>query len=146
MKFVKYGENRRSQQKFDKDICFIKYGKPIKIYDFIQENANETNIYKNLEKYGSLENALQIMNRIRPQIMGDFEKLEDLRSISEKKIQFENIWNQLPVEEKAKFNNNISDFMDNGYKYYTEQIQKEIEKQQQQQQQNKGGENDGAEK
>ena len=144
MKFWKYGDNKRTQQKFNKDITFIKYGKPIKIYDFIQESANETDIYKNLEKYGSIENALAIMNRIRPQIMGDFEKLEDLRSIEEKRIQVENIWNQLPVEMKDKFNNNISDFMDNGYKFFKEMEQAEIEKIQKAQQQNdsdKGGKN-----
>lgn len=124
MKFYKLGDKRRKKQKFNKDISFIKYGKPIKIYDFIQESANEANIYKNLEKYGSIENALAVMNRIRPQIVADFEETMDLRSIEEKRIAITDIWNQLPVEEKNKFENNLSNFIDNGYKHYTEEIKK----------------------
>lgn len=124
MKCYKYGDKRRIQQKFDKDICFVKYGKPIKIYDFIQEGAEDCNIYKNLEKYGSIENVITKMSKLRPQIVADFEETMDLRSIEDKRIAINNIWEQLPIEEKAKFNNNFSDFVDNGYKHYTDEISK----------------------
>ena len=147
MKCYRYGDKRRTQQKFDPNISFIKYGKPIKIYDYIQEQAEDCNIYKNLEKYGSIENAISIMSRIRPQIIADFEECMDLRSIEDKRVAINNIWEQLPVEEKAKFDNNFSTFIDNGYVHYTNElktIQEKI-KQAQAQKQDKGGEN-GTEK
>lgn len=152
MKCYKYGDKRRTQQKFDKDICFIKYGKPIKIYDFIQENSEDCNIYKNLEKYGSIENALSIMNKIRPQIIADFEETMDLRSIEDKRIAINNIWEQLPVEEKAKFDNNFSTFIDNGYQHYTKELEilrgkAEAQAQAQDQANNdKGGQDNGTKK
>lgn len=151
MKCYKYGDKRRTQQKFNKDICFVKYGKPIKIYDFIQESANEVDIYKNLEKYGSIQNAALIMSRKRPMIIADFEECMDLRSLEDKRIAIENIWNQLPTEEKDKFSNNIANFMDNGYEHYTNELKrineeikkaKEINKPKKEE----GGQNNGTEK
>lgn len=148
-KFYKYGDNRRTQQKFNQDITFIKYGKEIKIYDFIQENANDVNIYKNLEKYGSIENAITIMSKVRPQIIADFEKAEDLRSLEDKRILLEKAFYTLPTEIRNKFDNNLSNFIDNGYQFLkdiTKPTEKPIETPIETPTETKGGQNNGTEK
>ena len=51
--FRKYGDTTSGEQTFDKDKIFIiKFGQKINVYDMMQENNVDTDIYKIMQKYG----------------------------------------------------------------------------------------------
>lgn len=76
------GERIRIRQKFDPEKIFvIKAGQKINVYDAIQEASVDTDIYKTLEKYGSLEP----LNRPNLQeIQEEFTEYESLMTLQDK--------------------------------------------------------------
>ena len=91
------------------------------VYNYIQEQTEDTDIYKTLEKYGCLD-TLELSNEM---IFGDFEKAMDLRDIYEQDIAFKNLWNSLPLKVREQFHNNRLEFMKNGEEWLKNEIQKE---------------------
>lgn len=116
------GQRERVQQSFDLEkITFLRAGKPVNLYNYIQEQTEDTDIYKTLEKYGCLD-TLELSNEM---IFGDFEKAMDLRDIYEQDIAFKNLWNSLPLKVREQFHNNRLEFMKNGEEWLKNEIQKE---------------------
>lgn len=79
---ISNGERIRKQQTFDPKKIFVeKCGQKINVYDSIQEASVDTDLYKTLEKYGSIE---PLMNPNLQQIEQDFEEYETLMTLHEK--------------------------------------------------------------
>ena len=123
--FRKYGDITIGEETFDKDKIFIeKFGQKINVYDMIQENNVDTDIYAIMDKFhytGS--QAIEIMSQAKQGIYDDLTKIKDLRDLEEKVIKGKNLWESLTVEERRKYDHNMYKFLETG----EETILKEIE-------------------
>ena len=119
--FKCYGWRQRQQQSFDKSkITLKKAGEEFNVYDRIQEEREDTEIYPTMEKYGCLKaNVLDA-----PFVYGDFTSVKDLRDIKDKQIAAVNLFNKLPLETRKTFNNDYNQFMKDGEKYLKSKMEK----------------------
>lgn len=126
-----------AKQMFDKDLKVTKQGKTFKMYDAIQEANVDTDIYEVARKYGMVgaekECAEAYMKKNLIELDEGFQEFMDMRSVLDKKIQAENMWNNLPIEIKRQFNNDVNEFMDNGPDWIKQQVELENQRQTQQQ-------------
>ena len=100
---------------------FIKYGKEYDIQEYIEASREDTEIIPCLEKYG----CLKPMELNAQGLYGDFTKYNDLRSTMEKKIQIENMWNQLDTKVKNEFNNDMNEFIDRGMEWAERKVKEQ---------------------
>lgn len=101
----------KKTQKFDPDNIFIeKAGKKINVQAWIDENTEECNIYKMIDKYHGVEN---IENKLGG-IIGDLTEYKDLKDILEKERHAQNTWNNLPLEIRNNFGNDKYKFIKDG--------------------------------
>lgn len=118
-----------AKQMFDKDLKVTKQGKTFKMYDAIQEANVDTDIYEVARKYGMVgaekECAETYMQKNLTELDEAFQEFMDMRSVLDKKIQAENMWNDLPIEIKRQFNNDVNEFMDNGPDWIKQQVELE---------------------
>lgn len=120
---ISNGERIRKQQTFDPKKIFVeKCGQKINVYDSIQEASVDTDLYKTLEKYGSIE---PLMNPNLQQIEQDFEEYETLMTLHEKIEKAENMWLKLDAGVKEKFHNNKNEFVEKGKQWLQEMLAKE---------------------
>lgn len=121
MKFKSQEWRERQQQKFNKDkITLTKAGETFNVYDRIQSEREDTEIYPTMEKYGCLK-----VNQLDAQLIyGDFTGVKDLRDVKEKQIKAINMFNKLPIDTRKKFNNDYNQFLKNGEKYLKLEIEK----------------------
>lgn len=122
------------KQKWDDKAFFIMKGKKIIIKDYVQENAEGTDFYQNLEKFGNLETTIEFMSKNRAELVEDFTEAVSLQDIEDRRLELLNIWERLPIEIRDSFNNDFSSFMTNGAKFFDEQakiLETEIEQQRQ---------------
>lgn len=115
----------RNAQAFDKDnIVLTKAGKTYNVYDHIQENREDTEIYPTLEKYGCIDR----MMLDHKGVYDDFRKYGELREIKEQQMMANNMFYNLPLETRQKFNNDINVFMKDGEKYVKNLVDEDIRK------------------
>ena len=127
MKFKCMDWRERKQQTFDrKKITVTMAGNTMNVYDRIQEAREDTEIIPTLEKYGCIEGHMQVDPK---KMYADFTGLTDLRGVLDAKIQAENLFYSLPLEEREHFNNDINQFTKNGEKYLKSKVEA-FEKQQ----------------
>lgn len=122
------------KQKWDDKAFFIMKGKKIIIKDYVQENAEGTDFYTNLEKFGNLETTIEFMSKNRAELVENFQEAVSLQDIEDRRLELLNIWERLPIEIRDSFNNDFSNFMNNGSRFFEEQskiLEKEIEQQRQ---------------
>lgn len=120
--FLKHRE--RKQQSFDKNnITLVKAGKEFNVYDWIQEGREDTEIYPTLEKYGCIDR----MMLDHQGIYDDFTKYGELRSLKEQQMMANDMFYNLPLEVRQKFNNDINVFIKDGEKFVKELVDKDIE-------------------
>lgn len=112
---------KRFSQKWNPKEFFVMKGKRIIIKDYVQENAEGTDFYENLEKFGNLETTIEFMSKNRAEINENFEKALSLKDIEDRRIQILEIWNTLPPKLRDIFNNDFSNFMTNGANYFDTQ-------------------------
>lgn len=118
-----------ARQRYNKDtISIIKAGKRINVYDMIQANNVDTDIYKVAAKYGmvnrEMECAQTYMQHNAVQLAEELQEYTDLRGVMDRQIKAKQLWEGLPLELRAKFNNDIYQFMDNGPKWIQNEIQR----------------------
>lgn len=119
MKFGKRGDRTIVQQTFDKDKIFVeKAGKKINCYDAIQAANVDTDIYEVMKKYHCQEDtALQLMQErggekgIYQDIREIQENCEDIGDIIALQQQAQQMFEELPVEVKTKYGNDLTEFM-----------------------------------
>lgn len=110
MKFKKRGDREIHAQSFDVTKNFyVKAGQKINIYDEIQEAAEDADIYKTLEKYGTLKP----LETDREGIYAEFKKNMDLRDLNEQAKAQEEQWRNLPLKVREIFKNDKLNFLQN---------------------------------
>ena len=123
MNFKKSELRERKQQYFDKDtITITMSGKTYNMYDSIQEAREDTEIYPTLEKYGCLDPIMVNKEQMYLDLRG---WKTDARSLTEMTMKADEMWNKLPHDIKAKFENNRDIFMRDGEKWLKSEIEKE---------------------
>ena len=120
--FIEY---KNDGQSFDKNLKIKKAGIEYNLYDSIQANREDTDIYETLKKYGSIE-PLQRTNQA---MYGDFTTFKGLRNLQDQRIELEQLFENLPIETRREFDHNINNFIQNGEEYFTKKIKEETEKQ-----------------
>lgn len=121
-------DNYPGAQTFDPEKNVIeKKGQKINLYDFIQENREDTEIYPTLEKYGCLDKIIVD----KPRIFADFQELMGLRDMHDQERKAQTLWENLPIEVRKEFANDRLNFLQNGEKWLKDQIKAEKEKTQQ---------------
>ncbi len=112
----------RSAQSFDKNkIMLTKAGKTYNVYDKIQEAREDTEIYPTLEKYGCI-------NRMMLNTQGvydDFTVYKGLRELKEQQKMAEQMFYNLPLETRQKFNNDMNLFVKDGEAYIKKLLDEE---------------------
>lgn len=116
---------KRATQSFDKEkITLTKAGKTFNVYDKIQEGREDTEIYPTLEKYGCIDR----MMLDHQGIYDDFTKYGELRNIKEQQKLANQMFYDLPLDVRQKFNNDISVFMKDGEKFVKKMVDEDIAK------------------
>lgn len=110
-----------SRQNFDREEKIEIKGQKVKIVDFIQEEESN-DIYYNLEKYGCLDK----LTLNKEQLYADFNEYISLRDIQDKIVKADNMWGNLPLDIREKFNNDKNLFANTGMEWLKDEIQKEI--------------------
>lgn len=109
-KFKKKNERIRMQQTFDKDsITMKRAGQEVNVYDFIQANREDTELYEVLEKYGCIDKIKKTDEALYADIT-EIQKLDGLRGMVEKQKQAKMMFEQLPIEVRKEFNNSLNEF------------------------------------
>lgn len=120
------GPRIRKQQSFDPEKIFVvKCGQKINMYDSIQEASEDTDIYKTLEKYGSIE---PLMRPNLKAIEEDFEDYETLITLHDKMEKAQEMWNKLDAGVKAQFHNNREEFVEKGQEWVQSLIKQSTKK------------------
>lgn len=118
-------ERTRMAQAFDKDsITLTKAGKTFNVYDKIQENREDTEIYPTLEKYGCIDRMMLNTQGV----YADFQEFKGLREMKEQQIKADQMFNSLPIDVRLQFQNDKNLFMRDGEKWVKELIKAEEEK------------------
>jgi hypothetical protein len=114
----------RMAQNFDKNkITLTKAGKTYNVYDKIQENREDTEIYPTLEKYGCIDRMMLNTQGV----YADFQEFKGLREMKDQQIKADQMFYNLPLEVRTKFQNDKNLFMRDGEKWIKEMITKEAE-------------------
>lgn len=113
---------KRKSQSFDKaNITLKKAGKEINVYDAIQANREDTEIYPTLEKYGCIDRMMLNSEGV----YADFTIFKGLREIKEQQEMANNMFYNLPLEIRQVFNNDKNIFMRDGEKWLKNKINEE---------------------
>lgn len=97
----------------------VKRGKEVINWrEYIAGNNVDVEIYSTLKKYGTLKESQFDYNAIA----GDFEDLSDLHETLAKQVKAKEMFESLPLETRAHFNNDINNFIDNGADYCNQLI------------------------
>lgn len=99
----------------------VKCGKTIDMHDLIQEARTDTEIYPTLEKYGCIDRLVLDAEGV----YGDFTAMKDLRGLIEQAQAADVMWNNLPKEVRAHFENNKALFVEKGETYLKDIIEKQ---------------------
>lgn len=101
-------------------------GKDINLRKMIHKNAENTGIYEQIELYGL--NPIQPIS-IEDTVM-DFTKVTgDLRSVIDKGLKAREMFKNLPIEVRQKFNHDPEQFMSEGPAWLEEQHKKILKRQ-----------------
>lgn len=115
----------RMAQSFDKDsIILTKAGKTFNVYDKIQENREDTEIYPTLEKYGCIDRMMLNTQGV----YADFQEFKGLREMKDQQIKADEMFNSLPLDVRIQFQNDKNLFMRDGEKWIKSKIDEEKKK------------------
>ena len=115
-------QRQRRQEHFDREnIMMTKAGQTFNVYDYIQEQRDDTELYPTLQKYGCIPQQLLDTNKA----FADFTEFNDLRDLNDQQIKAKEMFYNLPADIRQKFNNNIGDFVKNGFEYLKAKIAEE---------------------
>lgn len=98
----------------------VKKGEEIDMRTWIQTNAEDTDIYETMAKYGTLPKP----SIDHEKLYADFTQFQGLRGALEKDKEAKRMWENLPIDVRAEFEHNIYNFQENGQKWIEEKIKK----------------------
>ena len=120
-----YAPRMRHQQKYDRKKIFItQAGNTFNVYDRIQENSEDTDIYKTLEKYGTIESMKKYDHAA---VQTEFTEYMSLMDLKEKQLKANNMWHALPAGVREIFKNDKYNFLQNGQEWLNKQIQPKVD-------------------
>lgn len=97
----------------------VKRGKDVINWrEYIAGNNIDVEVYSTLKKYGTLKESQFDYNAVA----GDFEDLSDLHETLARQVKAKEMFESLPLETRAYFNNDINNFIDNGADYCNQLI------------------------
>lgn len=115
----------RMAQSFDKgSITLTKAGKTFNVYDKIQENREDTEIYPTLEKYGCIDRMMLNTQGV----YADFQEFKGLREMKDQQIKADEMFNSLPLDVRIQFQNDKNLFMRDGEEWIKSKINEEKKK------------------
>lgn len=92
--------------------------------DYIEQNNVDVEIYSTLKKYGTLKEEQFDYKAVA----GDFDELNDLHETLAKQVKAKEMFEELPLETRALFNNDMNNFIDNGAEYCEKLIKADLAK------------------
>lgn len=137
-KFFKYGDRNRKQQSFDREkITITKAGVTVNVYDQIQANNVDTDIYEVAKKYHIMpDEATELMKEkggqqgIYLDIREIQDKIKDIGDVQEVANKAQELFEQLPVEIKQKYGNDLSLWYKDQEKKYNKDQEEKLRKEQ----------------
>lgn len=115
-------DNYPGGQTFDPAKNIInKKGQLINLYDFIQENREDTELYPTLEKYGCIDKIIVD----KKAIYANFQELMGMREMHEQERKANALWESLPIDIRKEFNNDRLSFMQHGEEWLKGKIKAE---------------------
>lgn len=121
MKFKRIAKPVMAGQDYNIEEATEKAGEKYVYYDRIQEARQDTEIYPTLEKYGCLDPMIVNKEQMYLDLRG---WKTDARSLTEMTMKADEMWNKLPHDIKAKFENNRDLFMRDGEQWLKSEIEK----------------------
>lgn len=119
VKFKPIIKRTRMAQSFDKNsITLTKAGKTYNVYDKIQENREDTEIYPTLEKYGCIDRMMLDTQGV----YADFQEFKGLREMKDQQIKADEMFYSLPLDVRIQFQNDKNLFMRDGEKWIKSKI------------------------
>lgn len=119
--------NPREKRKITKfgEPFIVMGGKKKNLRRMIEENAKDTGIYEQIDKYGL--NPIQEIP-IEETIQDYTQIAGDLRTSMEKGMEAKRKWSELPLEIRKEFNHDPNEFMKHGHDWMIQKFQKMEEK------------------
>lgn len=135
--FYKWGDRNRKNQDYDKEkITITKAGKTYNVYDAIQAANVDTDIYEVMKKYHIMEDeAIKLMEEkggekaIFQDIRALQAKIKDIGDIQQVAQEAKEMFENLPVDIKSKYGNNLSLWFEDQKKKEEAEKNKQIQEQ-----------------
>lgn len=118
-----FSEHKRNAKNFNLKETIKMAGKEIVLYNYIQENREDTEIIPTLEKYGCIDkmqtnyNQVYIDTKMIPKNIFDAKKKRD--AVIE-------IFENMAYKDRAEFNHNVDEFIEKGENWLLSKLNKEI--------------------
>lgn len=92
--------------------------------EYIANNNVDVELYDTLKKYGTFKEEQFDYKAVA----GEFDELNDLHETLAKQVKAKEMFEELPLETRAIFNNDIGNFIDNGAEYCNNLIKADLAK------------------
>lgn len=92
--------------------------------EYIANNNVDVELYETLRKYGTFKEEQFDYKAVA----GDFDDLNNLHETLAKQVKAKEMFEELPRETRALFNNDINNFIDNGAEYCNKLIKEDMAK------------------
>lgn len=92
--------------------------------DYIAANNVDVELYETLKKYGTFKEEQFDYKAVA----GDFDELNDLHETLAKQVKAKEMFEALPTETRAIFNNDMNNFIDNGAEYCNKLVKADLDK------------------
>lgn len=115
--FKRWNEKKKcvSEEPKEEQRLIKRNGKFISLQQFINENNRDCTIYDVLNTYrGDLKLTQARLNTITHTVADDLQSIDGLRDALEIMKKAKSSWNELPLEIRKEFKNDISNFQVNG--------------------------------
>lgn len=98
-------------------------GKTLSLQDFINENNKDLTIYDVYNTYrGDMKLTQAKLNTLTHKVADELTEVKDLPTALQVLKATEKSWNELPLEIKKEFNNNVHEFQKGGLKWANNKI------------------------
>lgn len=103
-------------------------GKELSLQEFLNENNHDCTIYQVLQTYrGDMKLTQARLNTITRNVADNLQEVDGLRDALAIMNKAKETWNDLPLEVRKEFKNDVYEFQRNGLKWANSKI-KEFEK------------------
>lgn len=113
--FKRWNIKYKCEPKEHKDTMLKRSGKYIKLQDYINENNKDCTIYQVLNTYrGDLKLTQDRLNTITHRVADELQEIDGLRDALTIMNTAKRTWNEMPLEIRKEFKNDVHNFQVNG--------------------------------